>query len=278
MRFALIGVGYIAPRHLRAIKETGNTLVAALDIHDSVGVLDQYFPEAAFFTEFERFDRHLEKIRRAGLGVEYVSICSPNYLHDAHIRAALRLGANAICEKPLVIKPHNLDALTQIENETGRRVKTVLQLRYHPAILAAKAAVSGRHQVNLDYCTPRGKWYQVSWKGNPEKSGGLITNIGIHLLDMLLWLYGSCLTLNVTTQTPEEVSGTMRLEHADVTWKLSVKGDRKRSMTVDGVDVDFTSGFDDLHTAVYRDILAGQGYGINDVYPAIALAQRIRGR
>lgn len=277
MNFALIGIGYIAPRHLRAIKETGHTLVAAYDPRDSVGILDQYFPNASFFTEFERFDRHLEKLRRAGHGVDYVSICSPNYLHDAHIRFALRIGANAICEKPVVIKPHNIDALKLIEAETGKRIYTVLQLRLHPVIVALKKSMGREvHRVNLTYHTPRGKWYHVSWKGQKEKSGGLIMNIGVHLLDMLTYVFGPIHEIWVDYQTKETVSGTLTFQRADVRFNLSVaQGKRIRSMTMDGTEVDFTDGFEDLHTRVYEEILAGQGFGLEDCRDSITLAQKI---
>ena len=231
--FALTGAaGYVAPRHLQAIHDTGNTLVAALDRSDSVGILDRYFPEANFFTEFERFDRHIEKLKRQGEGkrIDYVSICSPNYLHDAHIRFALRVGADAICEKPLVLNPWNIDALREMEEETGRRVWTVLQLRLHPALVELKkqieqAPAGKKHDIDLTYITSRGNWYAVSWKGDIEKSGGIATNIGVHFFDMLLWIFGPLMRLEVHLSTPERAAGFMELPKARVRWFLSLAAD-----------------------------------------------------
>src|SRR5687768_12488096 len=226
--FALIGAaGYVAPRHMKAIKETGNDLVAALDKHDNVGILDSYFPNAHFFTEFERFDRHLDKLKRKGRSVDFVSICSPNYLHDSHIRFALRQGADAICEKPLVLNPWNVDALSEIERETGKNIYTILQLRLHPAILQLKEKVARektakKFEVDLQYITSRGNWYQVSWKGDETKSGGVVTNIGIHFFDMLMFVFGNVISYSVEKVTPHIASGTLELEHANVTWFLSV--------------------------------------------------------
>lgn len=295
MNFALTGAaGYVAPRHLKAIRDTGNALVAAVDPHDSVGVLDQYFPEAAFFTEFERFDRHLEKLRRGRVEerIEYISICSPNNLHDAHIRLALRIGADAICEKPLVINPWNLDALQDLELETGRRVWTVLQLRVHPALVALKARLDAepetRHTVDLRYITSRGPWYRYSWKGSEEKSGGLATNIGVHFFDLLLWLFGGAQTVTVRERNDLRVSGALALARADVQWLLSI--DRNdlpprtssantptfRSIIIDGEEIEFSDGFADLHTRVYERTLAGNGFGIADARPAIELVHGIR--
>jgi len=294
--FAITGVaGYVAPRHLQAIKDVGGRLLAALDPHDSVGILDRYWPDAAFFTEFERFDRHVEKLRRgdAGSRVEYVSVCSPNHLHDAHIRFALRVGADAICEKPLVINPWNLDPLEEIEAETGHRVYTVLQLRLHPQLMALKTRLdagssSTRHDVELTYITTRGGWYDVSWKGADERSGGIATNIGIHFFDLLLWLFGSVQECVVHLRDPRRVAGALELERARVRWFLSAEtadlpfapepGVRTthRSITVDGQEVEFSEGFGDLHTRVYEEMLAGRGFGIADARPSITLSSKIR--
>lgn len=293
--FAITGVaGYIAPRHLHAIKDTDSTVVAALDTHDSVGVLDQYFPDAAFFTEYERFDRHLEKLRRTSDAerVNMVSICSPNHLHDAHIRLALRIGADALCEKPLVLNPWNLDALAALEEETRRKVYTVLQLRLHPALLALKETLAHntgkRHDVTLRYVTTRGLWYRYSWKGDESRSGGIVTNIGIHFFDLLLWLFGGVSESVTETLTPSRASGTLVLANADVRWMLSVEAEDLppevvaaqkrtwRSITIDGEEVDFTDGFTDLHTRVYQETLSGRGFGIEDARPSIELVHRIR--
>jgi len=289
--FAITGVaGYVAPRHLQAIKDVGGRLLAALDPHDSVGILDRYWPDAAFFTEFERFDRHVEKLRRgdAGSRVEYVSVCSPNHLHDAHIRFALRVGADAICEKPLVLNPWNLDALEELEQESGRRVYTILQLRVHPTILALReklaAEARAMHDVVLTYCAPRGRWYRYSWKGVDEQSGGVATNIGIHFYDLLLWLFGRVQSTELHLDEFARVGGTLELERARVRWFLSIDRDdlpagakgTYRSMTVDGREVEFTEGFADLHTRVYAETLAGRGFTIADARPSIELVHRIR--
>jgi UDP-N-acetyl-2-amino-2-deoxyglucuronate dehydrogenase len=292
--FAITGVsGYIAPRHLKAIVDTGHRIVAAVDPHDAAGVLDRYSFETRFFTEFERFDRHLEKCRRgaAGDAADYVAICSPNYLHDAHVRLALRIGANAICEKPLVINPWNLDALEKLEQESGRRVYTVLQLRLHPLLVSLKrelAASARRHQVTLTYITSRGGWYDISWKGSPERSGGIATNIGIHFFDLLLWLFGSVVTTEVSMSEPKRMRGRLELRSADVEWFLSTDcadlgftpqpGGRStfRSIVVDGREIEFSEGFGDLHTRVYEETLAGRGFGIADARPSIELAYRMR--
>jgi len=291
--FALIGAaGYIAPRHMQAIKDTGNRLVAALDPNDSVGIIDRYFPQADFFTEFERFDRHIDKLRRRGDHVDYVSICSPNYLHDAHIRFALRNQAQAICEKPLVLNPWNLDGLEEIEQESPGRVFTVLQLRLHPAIMALQAAMAAArdrvHQVEITYITSRGNWYQRSWKGDVHKSGGIATNIGVHFFDMLAWVFGAVQHNQVHCHQAECASGVLTLEHAQVRWFLSIdaahlpaaqqqQGQRTfRSITVDGQAVEFSDGFADLHTACYRHILSGQGYGLAEARTAIEIVQQIR--
>jgi len=294
--FAITGVaGYVAPRHLQAIRDTGNRLVAALDPHDAVGILDRYFEEVAYFREFERFDRAIEKLRRKAEGerLHYLSICSPNYLHDAHVRFALRVGADAICEKPLVLNPWNLDALAELEAETGRRVYNVLQLRLHPAIVALRERMRrpppGKpHQVDLTYITSRGRWYGVSWKGAVEKSGGIATNIGIHFFDMLTWVFGPVQQWQVHLSRPTRAGGVLLLERATVRWFLSLeRGDVPeeqrakgkttfRSLTVGGEEVEFSDGFADLHTAVYRDILAGGGFGIEDARPSVTLAHDLR--
>lgn len=295
--FAVIGVGgYVAPRHLKAIKTTGNQIVAALDPKDSVGILDHYAFGVRFFTESERFDRHLEKLRRGSeeQRVHYVSICSPNYLHDAHCRLALRVGAHVICEKPLVINPWNLDALQEIEAETGQTISTILQLRVHPQLVALREKLlalrdSGQqHDVCLTYITARGNWYHVSWKGTEEKSGGIATNIGIHLFDLLGWLFGEVGESRVYHADTQRMAGFLEYEYARVKWFLSVDsadlpfnpapGDRTsfRSITIDGEEIEFTSGFTDLHTRVYEHTFAGNGFGIEDARPSIALTHRIR--
>jgi len=294
--FVITGVGgYIAPRHLQAIRDTGNRLVAALDPHDAVGILDRYFDDVAFFREFERLDRHIEKLRRKPEGehVNYVSICAPNYLHDAHVRFALRVGADAICEKPLVLNPWNLDALAEMERETGRRIYNILQLRLHPAIVALKQRIAGTpaqkmFDVDLTYVTSRGKWYGVSWKGDIEKSGGIATNIGIHFFDMLAWIFGGVREMQVHLAEPTRAAGMLRLERAVVRWYLSLeksdvprdfrdKGKSTyRALTVGGEEVEFSDGFTDLHTAVYREILAGRGFGLEDARPSVTLAHNIR--
>jgi UDP-N-acetyl-2-amino-2-deoxyglucuronate dehydrogenase len=294
--FAMTGVGgYVAPRHLKAIKETGNSLLAAVDPADSVGILDRYFNDVAFFTEFERFDRHLEKLRRLGddKRVHYVSICSPNYLHDAHCRFALRVGADAICEKPLVLNPWNIDALAELEQESGRRINTVLQLRVHPALIALRDKLQhekprDKHDVVLTYITSRGRWYLVSWKGQLDRSGGLATNIGIHFFDLLVWLFGSVQTSEVHLSQSTTAAGYLELERARVRWILSIDRDllpdtlkkseqtTYRSITIDGREVEFSEGFTDLHTEVYRRTLAGQGFGLEDARPSISLVHDLR--
>jgi UDP-N-acetyl-2-amino-2-deoxyglucuronate dehydrogenase len=294
-RFALIGAaGYIAPRHMQAIKDTGNVLVAALDKHDSVGILDSYFPDCDFFTEFERFDRHIDKLRRQGQGVDYVSICSPNYLHDAHIRFALRSGAHAICEKPLVLNPWNVDALAEIEKETGKKVYTILQLRLHPAIIALREHVLNGpkdkvYDVDLTYITSRGHWYHTSWKGDVAKSGGIATNIGIHFFDMLIWVFGKPEAFEVEKQSNSQVSGFTRLEQANIRWFLSTdendlsaavraKGKRTfRVLKMDSSEIEFSDGFTNLHTASYKSILDNNGFGLKESRMAIDLAHKIRG-
>lgn len=292
--FALLGVaGFVAPRHLAAIHATGNTLVAACDPNDSVGVMDRYFPESAFFTEVERFDRFLEKQRRKGEAerVHYISVCSPNYLHDAHVRLAMRTGATAICEKPLVINPWNLDQLAAIEAESAGKVFTVLQLRLLPALVDLKKrvdAAGSRADVQLTYVTRRGRWYHASWKGSEEKSGGLAMNIGIHLFDLMLWLFGPARSSEVHLRDHDRVGGVLELDRARVRWFLSVNAadlpeetraagkTAFRSIKMDGNEIEFSEGFTDLHTRVYEQVLAGSGYGIEDARPAIEASYRIR--
>jgi UDP-N-acetyl-2-amino-2-deoxyglucuronate dehydrogenase len=298
--FALIGAaGYIAPRHMQAIRDTGNRLVAVADPADSVGILDRYFLDVRYFPEIERFDRHLEKLRHgpAETAIQYVSICSPNYLHDAHVRLALRSGCEAICEKPLVINPWNLDQLSQVEAETGGKVNTIMQLRLHPSLTRlreklieerARSPLAPKHNVVLKYITGRGPWYQLSWKGREERSGGLVTNIGIHFFDMLIWLFGNVQHLTVTSRSGLETGGELELTYANVSWYLSV--DFKslpftarpeeittyRSISIDGEEIEFTNGFSSLHTQSYEQILKGNGFGIEDARPAIELVHRIR--
>jgi UDP-N-acetyl-2-amino-2-deoxyglucuronate dehydrogenase len=294
--FAAIGVaGYIAPRHLNAIRDTGNKLIAAVDPNDSVGILDQFFPDVRFFTEIERFDRHLEKLRRRSeeYRVHYVSVMTPNYLHDAHCRLALRVGAHVICEKPLVINPWNLDQLAVIEDESEGKINTVLQLRVHPTLLALKQLLEQEttdknHEVILTYITSRGPWYHVSWKGSIEKSGGIATNIGIHFFDLLQWLFGEAGLVKVYEAQPNRMSGFLELKRANVRWYLSVDekdlpypvetGQPKthRSIKIDGEEVEFSGGFTDLHTKVYEKALMGEGFGIEDTRASIELTYRIR--
>jgi UDP-N-acetyl-2-amino-2-deoxyglucuronate dehydrogenase len=292
--FALIGAaGYIAPRHLKAIKETGNQLVSAYDPFDSVGILDSYFPEASFFVEFERFDRHIDKLRRKGTMLNYVSVCSPNYLHDSHIRFAMRAGADSICEKPLVLNPWNAEALLELESETGRKVNTILQLRLHPNIVKLKEQI-GRgpkdkiYDFDLTYITSRGNWYYTSWKGDVSKSGGIATNIGIHFFDMLYWLFGELKSNIVHLRTHDRAAGYLEFTRARVRWFLSIdantlpeaakqKGMRTyRSMTLEGKEIEFSDGFTDLHTRSYQEILLGKGFGVADALPSIGIAHAIR--
>ena len=293
--FALTGVaGYVAPRHLKAIRETGNRLVAALDPFDSVGILDSFFPDCTFFTEYERFDRYLEKLKRGEKEnqVRWLSICSPNHLHDAHVRTALRVGADALCEKPLVIRPWNLDALAEIEAETGRRVWTVLQLRVHPAIVSLKQELgsqlgSTKHRVDLTYITSRGQWYARSWKGVPHKSGGVATNIGVHFFDMLVWLFGPLEHIEIHVSNERTCSGVMELANASVSWFLSVdslyipkelqKQDQRtyRSIRIDDQEIEFSDGFSDLHTKIYERTLTGRGVGIEDARPSLEIVHKI---
>ncbi|MBJ7879182.1 Gfo/Idh/MocA family oxidoreductase [Gelidibacter salicanalis] len=296
--FALIGAaGYIAPRHMKAIKDTGNTLVAALDPYDGIGVMDSFFPQASFFTEFERFDRFVDKWRRdSGNKIDYVSICSPNYLHDSHIRFALRSGADAISEKPLVLNPWNVDQLKVIENETGKKIYNILQLRLHPAIIALREKVSKELEINpnkvydidLTYLTSRGKWYFVSWKGDQAKSGGIASNIGVHFFDMLCWIFGEVQENSVHLKTLDTNAGFLKLKHANVKWFLSVNYayipkaiktehlTTYRSITVNGEAIEFSGGFTDLHTKSYEEILKGNGFGLDEAYGSINTVSTIR--
>lgn len=288
--------GYIASRHLKAIRDTGNRLVAAVDPKDSVGILDQFSFDVRFFTEIERFDRYLEKLRRShdDKRVDYVTVCTPNYLHDAHCRLGLRLGADVICEKPLVVNPWNLDGLEELEHESGKRVWTLLQLRAHDKLIALREEIvsstlaGGKHDVVLTYVTSRGPWYDVSWKGQVEKSGGIPANIGIHFFDMLMWIFGSLEGARVHLSEPRRMAGFLELERARVRWFLSVDardlpeaprpGGKTtfRSITVDGAEIEFSEGFTDLHTRVYELTLAGEGFGIADARPSIQLVHRLR--
>jgi UDP-N-acetyl-2-amino-2-deoxyglucuronate dehydrogenase len=292
--FGIIGVaGYIAVRHLHAIKETGNNLLASLDRFDSVGRIDSYFPESDFFVEFERFDRHFDKLKRTGTKIDYVSICSPNYLHDSHIRFALRHQAEAICEKPIVLNPWNIDALQEIEKETGRRIYTVLQLRLHPKIVDLREKIRNGpkdkiYDIDMTYVTSRGNWYSISWKGDIQKSGGVATNIGIHFFDMLSWIFGNTKKNIVHLLEPHKAAGYLELENARVRWFLSldysdipdtVKASGKRtyrSITVDGEGIEFSEGFADLHTMTYKEILAGRGFGLEEARQSVETAYTIR--
>ena len=295
--FTLIGAaGYIAPRHMKAIKETNNNLIAALDKCDSVGIIDSHFPDADFFTEFERFDRHIDKIKRKGQKVDFVSITTPNYLHDAHIRWALRNGADAICEKPLVLNPWNIDGLYEIEKETGKKVYNILQLRLHKSIIELKEKVEKElkenpnkiYDIDLTYLTSRGHWYFVSWKGDEAKSGGIATNIGVHFYDMLSWIFGEVEENIVHLKTPYANAGYLKLKHANVRWFLSViydyipdeikkTGQRTyRSITVDGEEIEFSGGFTDLHTRSYEEILKGNGFRLNEARKSIEIVSSIR--
>lgn len=292
--FALIGAGgYIAPRHMKAIKDTGNNLIAALDKHDSVGILDSYFPSTDFFTEFERFDRHLEKLKRNGKKTDFVSVCSPNYLHDAHIRFGLRIGADVICEKPIVLNPWNIDALEEIEKETGHNVYTILQLRLHPAIIALKEKIDAspagtKHEVDLQYITSRGHWYHTSWKGDLQKSGGIATNIGVHFFDMLIWIFGDVKENKVFEHTKVTASGKLELEKASVNWMLSIDAETLpadiktagkrtyRTLTINNQSIEFSDGFTELHTQSYQDIINGKGFRLGDTRKAIKTVHDIR--
>ena len=286
-KFALIGAsGYIAPRHVEAIQYTNNKLVALLDPYDGIGYIDRYYPEASYFKESERFDRHLDRLRRKGQGVDYVSICSPNYLHDSHIRLALRNQCNVICEKPLVLIYEHLEALKSIEKETNKKINTILQLRYHPTIKALKEKYSNTskfHKISLDYITPRGLWYDYSWKGNIGKSGGVASNIGVHFFDMLLWIFGNVKDYEVLN-TSKTSKGTLILENAEVKYNLSIQkedlpwNDWKpfRSIKINGEELEFSSGFTELHNKSYQEILNGKGFTLKDVEPKIKLIEKIR--
>jgi len=292
--FALVGAaGYIAPRHMKAIKDTHNNLIAALDKNDSVGILDSYFPEADFFTEFERFDRHIEKLKRKGIKTDFVSVCSPNYLHDAHIRFGLRVGADVICEKPVVLNPWNIDALSEIEKETGNKIFTILQLRLHAAIVALKEKIDSEkdgktHEVNLDYITSRGHWYYASWKGDIQKSGGIASNIGVLFFDMLMWIFGDVKENIVNEHSRDTASGILKLEKANVKWRLSIDANQLpadvkaagkrtyRTLNIDGESFEFSDGFTELHTKSYEQILAGNGFPLMETRKAIQLVHDIR--
>jgi UDP-N-acetyl-2-amino-2-deoxyglucuronate dehydrogenase len=292
--FGIIGVaGYIAARHLKAIKDTGNNLLASLDRFDSVGIIDSYFPESDFFVEFERFDRHFEKLKRTGTKIDYVSICSPNYLHDSHIRFALRHKADAICEKPIVLNPWNVEALQEIEKETGKRVFTVLQLRLHPKIIELREKIRKSpkdkiHDIDLTYITSRGNWYNISWKGDIQKSGGVATNIGVHFFDMLGWIFGKTVANIVHLSENNKAAGYLELENARIRWFLSLdyndipkalkeSGRRTyRSVTIDGKEIEFSEGFTDLHSLTYSEILSGNGFGLQDAKQSVETVYTIR--
>ncbi|AUC85245.1 oxidoreductase [Polaribacter sp. ALD11] len=295
--FALIGAaGYIAPRHLKAIKDTNNHLIAALDKFDSVGVMDSYFPNADFFVEFERFDRHIEKLKRnQNINLDYVSICTPNYLHDSHIRMALRRGADAICEKPIVLNPWNIDALAAIEKESKGKINTILQLRLHESIIELKNKVDvankiGKYDVDLTYITSRGKWYDVSWKGDESKSGGIATNIGVHFYDMLSWIFGNVQENIVHLREKNKAAGYLEFENARVRWFLSIDEDdlpkeikeksqrTYRSITIDNEELEFSKGFTELHTESYKKIILNQGFGLEEVRSSIEIVHDIRNK
>ena len=292
--FVLIGAaGYIAPRHMRAIKDMGHNLIAAYDPYDGVGIMDSYFPQAHFFTEFERFDRYIEKLNRLGIKIDYVSICSPNYLHDAHIRYGLRIGADVICEKPLVLNPWNVDALMVIESEYSNKVNTILQLRHHEAIIALKEKIDKGpkdkvYDIDLTYITSRGKWYYTSWKGDEDKSGGIATNIGVHFFDMLQWIFGPMMDSKVDLKTKNTNSGILKFKQANVNWYLSINSENLpqqakdnglhsyRALSIEGENIEFSKGFTDLHTVSYQKILEGNGYGLLDAKSSIEIVSNIR--
>jgi UDP-N-acetyl-2-amino-2-deoxyglucuronate dehydrogenase len=294
--FVLIGAGgYVAPRHLKAIKDTGNNLLAALDKNDSVGILDSYFPNADFFTEFERFDRHCEKLRRSKTPIHYVSVCSPNYLHDAHCRFGLRIGADVICEKPVVLNPWNADALMEMEKETNRKVYTILQLRLHPAIISLRKKIldgpaGKKYKIDLKYISARGNWYQSSWKGDIYKSGGITTNIGIHFFDLLLWIFGDVKENIVYQHEMDTASGKLELARAEVNWMMSIDGSKLpeeliqagkrtyRSLNIDGEEVEFSDGFAELHTKSYEEIISGSGFTLSETRNVIQLLHDIRSK
>jgi UDP-N-acetyl-2-amino-2-deoxyglucuronate dehydrogenase len=292
--FALIGAaGYIAPRHMKAIRDTGNALLASIDKHDSVGIMDSYFPAAAFFTEFERFDRHVEKLKKSDQKIDYFSICSPNYLHDAHMRYGLRYGADVICEKPLVLNPWNIDSLAEIEKETGKYIYAILQLRLHPAVIALKKKVDESptnkiFEFDLTYITSRGSWYYTSWKGDVSKSGGIATNIGVHFFDMLNWIFGDYTTNKVHLHTHDRAAGYIEFAKAKVRWFLSINEETLpdhvrstgkktyRSTMIEGEELEFSDGFTDLHTHSYQNILDGSGFPLESSRKAIELVHDIR--
>jgi len=294
--FILIGAaGYIAPRHMKAIKETGNNLIAAYDPYDGVGIMDSHFPDAHFFTEFERFDRHVEKLKRSSIKIDYVSICSPNYLHDSHIRYGLRIGADVICEKPLVLNPWNVDALIELEEEYNNKVHTILQLRHHEAILELKDKIANGpadkiYDIDLTYITSRGNWYYTSWKGDESKSGGIASNIGVHFFDMLQWIFGPMQSFSVNEKTKDTNSGTLKLKRANVNWYLSINSDNLpdqakkeklttfRTLSIEGESIEFSKGFTDLHTVSYQKILQGFGYGLKDAKNSIEIVSQIRNK
>ncbi len=295
-RFALIGAGgYVAPRHMKAIRDTHNTLIAAMDKNDSVGIMDSYFPESDFFTEFERFDRHLYKMKRKGVGMDYLSVCSPNYLHDAHIRFGLRMDADVICEKPLVLNPWNIDALKEMELETGRKVNTILQLRVHPKVIELRNQIlkqdpHKKNQVDLIYITSRGKWYHSSWKGDLAKSGGIATNIGVHFYDLLSWLFGEVKENTVHLISEDRVAGAIEYERAQVRYFLSINeqtlpaavqaaGKKTyRCLEINGQEFEFSEGFTDLHTLSYQEILKGNGFGLEESRASIQTVYEIRNK
>lgn len=294
--FALIGAsGYIAPRHMKAIKDNQCDLIAAYDPYDGIGVMDSYFPQASFFTEFERFDRHIDKLRRQGNPIDFVSICSPNYLHDAHIRFGLKSGCDVICEKPLVLNPWNIDSLEEIEKETGKKIFTILQLRLHPSIIALREKVKNSPKdkvfnVDLKYITSRGKWYHRSWKGEIQKSGGIATNIGVHFFDMLTWVFGDVKENNVIKHSDDIAEGNLVLEKANVNWFLSIDYDQIpenirlqgkrtfRTLNMEGEEIEFSDGFTELHTHSYQNILNGVGFGVTETKKAIEIVSAIRGQ
>lgn len=292
--FALIGAaGYVAPRHMKAIRDTQNQLMAAFDLSDSVGMIDSYFPKAAFFVEYERFDRHIEKLKRRGVSLDYLTVCSPNYLHDAHIRFGLRAGADVICEKPVVLNPWNIDALQEIEKETGKTVNNILQLRLHPSVIELKKKVDAAppdkiFDIDLSYLTSRGNWYYTSWKGGVEKSGGIATNIGVHFFDMLQWIFGEVKENIVHLHTHDRAAGYLELTRARVRWFLSINADTLpeqvvanggrtyRSLLIEGEEFEFSGGFNELHTKSYTAILRGEGFSLDAVKPSIDIVYTIR--